>query len=330
MNKMTETERVELDNELALFLTSCANNIQSLRSNYCGLKGSVATSMTNSRHSTGENSIGADGGFVAVAGSASNNSDNRECRDGSMLLGLTVSHGAHYDCVATYLVEKLRVLAKRSQQLKKQRVKFNSNPLRLLTGSGGAGACTEPTVDVIASQRIDNVSPSITTTASITATSTATATDSGSVLKETKQGTTKRSSSTVLDSDFVSRYEVEIASPKRLQEYNNIATKHKESLLRETTILRSQFDSQLTVAHGMESNIESISSMLSEFLHIIESQSDQILDIRDVSKEATISVTKASDELELTISRNQSYQINMVILIVGLALLLLVLDFITP
>ena len=64
---MTETERVQLENEITLFVTSCANSIQSLRNNYC----------------------------VAQSGS--------EGTDSAM--GLNKSNIAHYDGVATYLVE---------------------------------------------------------------------------------------------------------------------------------------------------------------------------------------------------------------------------------
>lgn len=289
---MTEAERVQLENEITLFITSCANSIQSLRYNYC-----VVQSSDND-----------DEGSAHVS-------------------GLSKSNIAHYDSVATYLVEKLRMLTKRSQHLKRQRVKYNANPLRLLTSGMDSGADNE----VGSRRELEHKSAGsvhgaadYSSTAAVSVSAPA-AHASGSAGKASGG-----SKSTVLDSDFVSRYEAEIASPKRIREYSDIASKHKESLLKETALLRTQFDSQLTVTEGMEHSIEAVSSMLSEFLQIIESQSDKILDIRDVSKEATESVTKASEELETTITRTQSFQVNMVILIVGLALLLLVLDYITP
>jgi len=225
-------------------------------------------------------------------------------------------------------------MTKRSQYLKRQRLKYNSSPLRLLTGDATTGVEADPASSAALTSRRTTINSNTTGYESVSVSAVDGSAVSTSVASGAATGAGsgqgKTTKSTVLDLDFVSRYEAEIASPQRIKEYANIATQHKESLLKETTVLRSQFDSQLTVAEGMEHNIEGVSSMLSEFLQIIETQTDQILDIRDVSKEATSSVTKTSDELDLTITRNQSYQTNMVVMIVGLAFLLLVLDFITP
>ena len=221
-------------------------------------------------------------------------------------------------------------MTKRSQYLKRQRLKYNSSPLRLLTGDATTGVEADPASSAALTSRRTTINSNTTGYESVSVSAVDGSAVSTSVASGAATGAGsgqgKTTKSTVLDLDFVSRYEAEIASPQRIKEYANIATQHKESLLKETTVLRSQFDSQLTVAEGMEHNIEGVS----EFLQIIETQTDQILDIRDVSKEATSSVTKTSDELDLTITRNQSYQTNMVVMIVGLAFLLLVLDFITP
>lgn len=111
---------------------------------------------------------------------------------------------------------------------------------------------------------------------------------------------------------FADRYEAEIAPPSRMQEYQTLANKHKAELLKETTSLKTQFSSQMEETRAMESNVESISHMLTEFIHIVDSQSNAVVDIYEMAKDATENVKKTDLELETTIGRTESYQQSMV------------------
>jgi t-SNARE complex subunit (syntaxin) len=80
----------------------------------------------------------------------------------------------------------------------------------------------------------------------------------------------------------------------------------------------------------MERTVNNISSMISEFVQLIESQSAMVDTIGEVSQDTTESVKNTDAELLLTLERSQSHQWSMIMFIAGMALLLLVLDFLSP
>ena len=67
-----------------------------------------------------------------------------------------------------------------------------------------------------------------------------------------------------------------------------------------------------------------------EFMRILQSQSSKVDDMYESGQAANELVKQTEKEMQLTIDRSQSYQWNMVILSVTLAVMLLVLDWITP
>ena len=188
-----------------------------------------------------------------------------------------------------------------SQRMKSERNKFAVSPYRLLSKHSFGNNVTSTEATIVTESK-SNTKSNVTT-----------------VIKSVK-----------LDDAFVQRYEAEIAAPNKMEEYNSIALKHKQQLFQESTQLHRSFNSKQKQLQSMESNVEDIHVMLNKFLTIIESQSEQLVDIHDVSKEATASVVSVNKELNVTIERNQSYQYNMVMLIVILSFLLLILDYITP
>ena len=65
-------------------------------------------------------------------------------------------------------------------------------------------------------------------------------------------------------------------------------------------------------------------------MRILQSQSSKVDDMYESGQAANELVKQTEKEMQLTIDRSQSYQWNMVILSVTLAVMLLVLDWITP
>ena len=133
-----------------------------------------------------------------------------------------------------------------------------------------------------------------------------------------------------INQSFVDRYESEIAPPKQLKEYHELGLKHKKLLLKESQTLRVQYSSDLLEATQMEKTVQHVSNMLIEFVNILQGQRDNVDDVNSCGK-ATLEFVKDTDgELALTIQRSESYSKSMMFLTVGLAFLLLLLDYITP
>jgi hypothetical protein len=141
---------------------------------------------------------------------------------------------------------------------------------------------------------------------------------------------TSSSSYSTQHQSFAQRYIDEIAPVSKLKEYNDIAVKHKEVLFKEAKILKARFSDDMLESHKMERTVMDISSMLSEFSNLIESQSGIVDTIGEVSKDATESAQHTDKELLLTLQRTQSHQWTMIIFILGMSILLLFLDVISP
>ncbi len=127
-----------------------------------------------------------------------------------------------------------------------------------------------------------------------------------------------------------SRYEGEIAAPSKLKEYDILATKYKQLLMREARQLQVQYSEDIKQIQEIEGSVERITSMLSEFVQILQSQSDQVDNIYDSSLDACNFVGKSNVELQTTIDRTKSSQWNIVTMFIFLASLLLLLDWMTP
>ena len=126
------------------------------------------------------------------------------------------------------------------------------------------------------------------------------------------------------------RYEDEIAPPNKMKEYQEISTKYKSLLFSEAIDLQNQYSNDVKIIYEVENAVERISSMLSEFVQIVYSQSSQVEDVYEASSVATDFVKESNRQLQLTIERSKSSQWNMIILSFSLAVLLLLLDYFTP
>ena len=133
-----------------------------------------------------------------------------------------------------------------------------------------------------------------------------------------------------LSKSFADRYEDEIAPQSKLKEYKQLTEKHKLICEKDTKKLQEKFSEDMQETSKMETAVEQISYLLTEFVNILQAQSEQVKDLEGTGKVATEHVLDTDKELILTIKRSTSHQRNMVFLYVGLALLLLILDYITP
>jgi hypothetical protein len=131
-------------------------------------------------------------------------------------------------------------------------------------------------------------------------------------------------------SSFAQRYVDEIAPAAKLREYEALASTHKAALLREAQVLKVQFSDDMQESRRMEQAVSSISVLVGDFVQMIEAQSDLVGTIGEVSEDATEAVKQTDAELLLTLERSQSHQWSMVGFILGMAALLLLLDFLTP
>ena len=91
-----------------------------------------------------------------------------------------------------------------------------------------------------------------------------------------------------------------------------------------------RYSEELQNARKMESSVNAVGGLMTEFANILSEQSESLLEVHTEGKEATAHVKQSADELQLTIDRSESHGNNIVMLSVGLALLLVLLDYVTP
>lgn len=142
--------------------------------------------------------------------------------------------------------------------------------------------------------------------------------------------TTPYAATTTTENTFAQRYIDEVASRSKLREYDAIAAKQRDALVREAKVLKVKFSEEIEESQKMERTVTNISSLISEFVQLIESQSALVDTIGEVSQDTTASVKSADQELLLTLERSQSHQWSMIMFVAGMALLLLLLDFLSP
>lgn len=133
-----------------------------------------------------------------------------------------------------------------------------------------------------------------------------------------------------ISQDVSSRYKDEIAPPTKMKEYDTVACKYKQLLVQEAKSLQLQYIDDIKQVREVEESVERIANMLSEFVQILHSQTDQVEEIYDSTDATNEFVKKSNNELQSTINRSKSHQWNMIFLVCTLALLLLILDFLTP
>lgn len=220
----------------------------------------------------------------------------------------------HYTEVIAYILDQLSSLNQEVHRMQKERKKYHRNPFLLI--SSESNKYNIPNLKDLSIDCDDSKSSPLNETSS----------RSNFEANSSTQFVVKPS----LPKSFAERYESEIAPPSKMREYDDLATKHKAILLKETQQLREKFSEEMQEANKMEQTVMGISNMLEEFVRILQLQSDSIEDVHGASKAATKHVEDTSDQLLLTIERSQSHQRAMVSLTIVLALLLLLLDYLTP
>jgi len=289
-SNMTDNDRAEFSQQIALFVTTFATEVRELR-----------RSIAQARQQMGP------------------------------------SAADHRDEVVAHLLDRLGSFTKMSQRMQKEREKYSLNPLALLTSadtlasapssssssSSGWGRRGQETEFASVFNKLDTGSAG---------TKAAMAAGAGAANAAATAAATAAAAAAPapLTQSFVDRYEAEIAPPVRLKEYQAIARKHKEVLLRESKDLQSQYSDDLKQAHKMESTVGHISRLLTEFVQILQTQRDSVDEVHTAGKQATDLVKDTDHELQLTIERSESHSRTMTLLAVGLALLLLLLDWVTP
>jgi hypothetical protein len=134
----------------------------------------------------------------------------------------------------------------------------------------------------------------------------------------------------ILPIEFAKRYEDEIAPTSKLNEYRTLGMSHRKALVAEARGMQAKFSIELAEARSVETSIHQIANLISEFTYMLQNQSGQAESLYDSAIRATELVEETDKELQLTISRSRNYSRNMTLLAIGLALFLLLLDFISP
>jgi len=252
----TDDDRRRLSQEIALFLTTLATEINELRR---------TITMTN---------------------------------DTSLY-----NYNKHQREIISYLLERLTNFTKQSQHMEKERIRFYRNPYKLHSSKNYTN-CKNKNNKNDSNNNYD--------------------------FKLKHNNNNDGNSSSKLSKSFADRYEDEIAPQSKLREYKELTERHKVICEKDTKKMNAKFSEDIQETSKMETAVEQISYLLTEFVNILQAQSEQVKDLEGTGKVATEHVLDTDKELILTIQRSASHQRNMVFLTVGLAIMLLILDYITP
>lgn len=128
-------------------------------------------------------------------------------------------------------------------------------------------------------------------------------------------------------SSVIDRYESEIATTTKRKEYLRISRACEELKLHEAPNLEHRQRQQEEWCKSMEYSLDSLTSLLQDFLHILQQQSEQVQDLYESSVDVHDRVQDSQQELSKTLERNQSHQWNYFLLAVVLSIFLLLLDY---
>jgi len=126
---------------------------------------------------------------------------------------------------------------------------------------------------------------------------------------------------------FLEKLDKAAAPSHQIEKYNALAEKHKKVLMKEAKGMQTKFSEELVQAHQMESSISQIGSMLTEFVSILQDQSELVGDVHEDAKQTTETVKGSGGELQLTIERSENSGKSIILLSIGLGILLLLLDY---
>lgn len=264
--------------------------------------------------------------FIATVASELNdlkymmgNSDAAVTIDLTWLQSLNRSSRAHYQEMIAFITNSLSFFTKRVQKMHKEKNRLALQPFRLFSSVHDAyGGDVEGNL-LQKSEGRDSNALNFTTLF-----------DRSSNSKPHVLGhrdTKKESTSTVLQS-LVNKYERQAATASQLRDYDRLASQHKGALMKEASDMQTKFSESLQLATRMEGTVTQVSELLTEFASILRAQGDQLGDVHDDAKQAEDHVKASKSQLHLTLERSEKNQKSIVFLAVGLALLLLLLDWI--
>jgi len=215
----------------------------------------------------------------------------------------------HYEGVLANLSKRLERFAKNNKQMQRERERVCSRgPLRLFSAPSSSSSASSSTPPIPVSYQQKQQQGGLSRAAR-------------QKEREKEEEEAKR---------FAERYESEVAKPSVLRQLDDIVARQKASLLKEATHLSQVFSQELALVTSAESTVESVASMLGDFVALLSEQAEQVEEIAESGKTTTDAVRHTAGELQKTIDRTESHGRNMAFLAIGLALLLLLLDWITP
>lgn len=201
---------------------------------------------------------------------------------------------SHRAAIVSSLLELLQSTSREFDNMKLERRKYGLNHFRILTEMSSASVSAKIAVE------------------------------------PTRRGAGDKSCSGAERMKFSERYTSDIAAPKQMKQYQIFFEARKELFANENKDLREKFSEELHEAESIEQSVQSIATLLSDFSAILEKQSDSMDDVLVDSKTTSAFVSGADEQLRLTIDRSKSSQRSMVIVTIGLSILLLLLDYLSP
>lgn len=244
--------------------------------------------------------------------------------DLTWLQSLCPSSRSHYQEIVAFVSTKLSAFTKQVQILHRERKRLSLDPLRIY--STDYDVYDDADGNLLANTKAPQSRFSSLFDRSEGSTA---ATARGSRAKKSyHSGAGKGSTDRHISTSFVAKYEKEAGPASKLKLYDSLAAKHKAALVKEASSMQVKFSEDLQNATQMERTVNQIGDLLTEFASILQSQSGQVEEVNDDAKQTEEHVKSSKSQLQLTIERSEKNQKSIVFLSVGLALLLLLLDWI--
>ena len=239
--------------------------------------------------------------------------------DLTWIRSLSQSSRSHYQEIVSFVSTKLSAFTKQVQIMHRERKRLSFDPLRLYTTDYDVYDDAED--NLLANTRAPRSRFS-----SLFNRGEGSAAAGSARAKKDKDRSVNAEK--LVSTYLVAKYEKEAGPTSKLKVYDSLAVKHKAALMKEASSMQVKFSEDLRNATQMERTVNQIGDLLTEFASILQSQSGQVEEVNDDAKQTEEHVQSSKLQLQLTIERSEKNQKSIVFLSVGLALLLLLLDWI--
>lgn len=234
------------------------------------------------------------------------------------------SNYRHLHEILLFLLDKWQEVNKKLSAMQNECIRMNRNPFKLLTNKYYSGSADTTS---IASSATPSSTPSSTLSSSAVSKSINDQDDHKVTTTFASAAAASKVKVMNIDAKVLSKYVDEIAPRSKVKQYEEFSLQHQALLKREAISLHRQFGDEMQEAMKAEATVASISNLMNDFAAILQAQGSQVEELLLDSKVTTESVKYADSQLLLTLERSASQQRNMTFLIVGMAFLLLLLDF---